>query len=227
MRMRRSGVSIAIFIGLSAALLQAQSARGGSVSGGPHAGGGHVAGYHITAGPDAGTGGANFGPGTNLRFHRGRGFGELGYWGPWYYPDFGWGLFSGDYLWDLPDYSYQQPVTATSPQLVVVENKDSRAPAAPVEPPKLIEVPQSKDALGPKEASTVKQPSTLFVLKSGERLESHYYLLTSQSLQIDVGREQRTIPVGALDIDSTIAANRERGIELTVPRNSNTVFLSF
>ena len=110
----------------------------------------------------------------------------------------------------------------TSPQVIVVESKEPRPPAPPPEPPKLIEVPQSKEVPLAK-----PQPPTLFVLKDGERLESRYYLLTAQSLQIEVDRQRREIPVSTLDLDATIAANHERGIEVTIPRDRNTVFLSF
>lgn len=199
--MRWSGFSVLVLVVLSAALLEAQRA------GGP-----------MVAEPRLGTG---LHSGTNLRPHRGRGFGAVGL--PWYYPDWGY----GESVWNLPD-SYQQPVAATSPQVMVMQIKDSRTPAVAVEPPKLIEVPQAKEAAEAKGPSTVNnQQATLFVLKSGEQIESHYYLLTSQSLQIEVGHDQRTIPIYTLDIDSTIAANRQRRIELFVPRDGKTVFLGF
>ena len=222
--MFRSCLLILTFLMTNSLVLPAQRAGGGSVSGGSHMGGNRMGGYQITAGP-----GTNLGFfGLNSRFNRGRGFGDFGFWGPWYYPDLAWGLFSGDYVWDLHDYPYQQPVTATSPQVVVVENKDPRPLAAPAEPPKLIEVPQSKDASqSAKAISGDKLPPTMFVLKSGERLESRHYLLTAQSLQIEVDREQRLIPVNTINVDATIAANQQRGIELTIPQDRNTVFLSF
>jgi hypothetical protein len=40
-------------------------------------------------------------------------------------------------------------------------------------------------------------------------------------------RYGNTIPVSALDLDATIAANHERGIEVPIPRDRNTVFLGF
>ncbi len=130
------------------------------------------------------------------------------------------------YFWDEPSYQqpadYQQLAPATSPQVVVVQDKEPRQPAPPPEPPKLIEVPQSKEAPAAK-----PQPPTLFVLKGGERLESRNYVLTAQYLQIQVGRRRREIPLDTLDLDATIAANHERGIELTIPRDRTAVFVSF
>ncbi len=124
------------------------------------------------------------------------------------------------------------------PKVGVVRGKSSPianlAPSVPSERPiprrhrvssilvKLIEVPLSKDVPVAKQ-----QPPTLFVLKDGGRLESRYYLLTVQSLQIEIGGQQRTIPVSTLDLDATIAANHNRGIEVIVPRNQSTVFLGF
>jgi hypothetical protein len=86
----------------------------------------------------------------------------------------------------------------------------------------MIEVPQSKEAPVAKRLAPA-----WFLLTSGEQLESHTYLLTSESLQIQVGRQQRTIPVSSLDLDATVAVNHERGIELTIPRDNNSVLIGF
>jgi hypothetical protein len=130
---------------------------------------------------------------------------------PWYAPNWDDGYLGVEPL-------NQQPANTTSQLVVVVENKESPPP----EPPKLSEVPQSKEFPVAK-----PQPPTLFVLKDGGRLESCSYLLTNQSLQIEVDRQLRTIPVSTLDLDATIAANHERGIEVKIPRDSSTVFLGF
>jgi len=52
-------------------------------------------------------------------------------------------------------------------------------------------------------------------------------MLTAESLQIEVGRQQRMIAVSSLDLDATVAANHERGIEIAVPRDNNSVFIGF
>jgi len=109
-----------------------------------------------------------------------------------------------------------------SPQVIVWEKEEPRSPGLPPEPPKLIEVPQTKEAV-----VTKRLPPTLFVLTNGERLESHHYLLTAESLQIEVGRHQRTITVSDLDLDATVGANHERGIEITIPRDNNSVLVGF
>ena len=188
---------------LSAALLQAQRAGGG---------GGHMSG----GGQGVRTGFSNgFFP-LHSGLHGRHGYGSS--WLPWGAPYWDWD--DDGYFWDEP--SYQPPANPTPPQVIVVESKEPRPPAPPPEPPKLIEVPQSKDAPVAKAL-----PPTLFVLKDGEQLESRYYMLTNQSLQVEIGRQRRTIPVSTLDVDATIAANHERGIDVTVPRDRASVFLSF
>lgn len=38
---------------------------------------------------------------------------------------------------------------------------------------------------------------------------------------------QRTIPLTAINLDATAAANRERGIDLKFPTNKSEIMLSF
>jgi len=144
---------------------------------------------------------------------RGRGFGN--FWLPWPYS------YWGDDFYD--DSAYLQPVNA-SPQTAppVIEYREPARPAPPPESPKLIEVPLSKEAVTPK-----PQLPTVFVLRDGENLESHEYLLSASSLRIDLSGEQRTIPLNSVNIDATLAANHERGIDLAFPRNNGTIFLGF
>jgi hypothetical protein len=152
------------------------------------------------------------------RHHDGFGYGGYGYgdvWLPWDFADW-----DEDYFGWEP--RYQQPAAPTSPQVIVLQSKEGAAPALPPQSPKLIEVPYSKE-----DPVARQQPATLFVLKNGQRLESHDYFLTVQSLQIEVGGQRRTIPVNPLDLDATIAANQDRGIEVVIPPDRNTVFVGF
>jgi hypothetical protein len=72
---------------------------------------------------------------------------------------------------------------------------------------------------GGKTPPTPAKPSqpAVFILSSGERLESSHYLVSSDSVQVEQGDTQRTIPLSALNVDATIAANRARGIDLKIP----------
>jgi len=68
-------------------------------------------------------------------------------------------------------------------------------------------------------------PVTVFVLKSGERLEVHQYTIMTGSLRVTETGNQRSIPLAALEIKASIAANHERGIDLKIPTHQNEIFL--
>jgi hypothetical protein len=143
-----------------------------------------------------------------------RGFGNV--WLPWSYPYWGDDFYADD--------SYYLEPANTPPQVTapVVEYREPARPAAPPESPKVTEVTLSKEV-----APAKPLPPTVFVLSDGEKVESRDYLLTASSLRIEVGRARRITSVNQLNIDATLAANHERGIELTFPRNSGTVVLGF
>ena len=72
-----------------------------------------------------------------------------------------------------------------------------------------------------------EQPPALFVLQNGQHIESDHYVLSDKSVTVDVGRQQRTIPLSDIDLKETMAANRQRGVEIAFPRDSNSLFMSF
>jgi len=88
--------------------------------------------------------------------------------------------------------------------------------------PKLIEVPGVQSAPSPKSLA-----ATVFVLKNGERLEVHHYAIDAGLLRITAQENQRTIPLAALDLKATIAANHERGIDLKIPTHPGEISLGF
>jgi hypothetical protein len=140
-------------------------------------------------------------------------------WVPWgapYWDDDG-------YFWN--DSSYEQPPQQPAtppPQVVVVQDREPHQPSAPPPSPKFVEVPDSKDG-----AAAQPLPPAVFVLQGGQRFESRNYVLTAQSLEITEGGQRREIPLRTLDINATIAANRQRGIDLTIPHDRTAVFVSF
>lgn len=160
---------------------------------------------------------------SGSRHHNGNGNGTV--WVP-----YGVGYWDDDgYFWDQPSDREQQPpdyaqqAPQASPQVVVVQDRQPRQSVPPPQSPKLVEVPESKEAL----AAAKPQGPTLFVMKGGEKFESSNYLLTAQSVQLEDGNQRREIPLRALDLDATIAANHARGIDLTIPRDRSAVFVSF
>ena len=87
----------------------------------------------------------------------------------------------------------------------------------------VIEVPREKSM-----AAAKPLPKTIFVLKSGERLESDHYTLDAKEVRIAAADGQnRTIPTSALDVSATQAANHARGVDVKIPSGSNEVFLAF
>ena len=71
------------------------------------------------------------------------------------------------------------------------------------------------------------RPPSVFLLKSGEKLEARRYTIAEGSLRITVDGKPRVIPVTELDLDATNAANRERGVNLRIPTNPNEVVTGF
>jgi pentapeptide MXKDX repeat protein len=75
-------------------------------------------------------------------------------------------------------------------------------------------------------AASPTTPS-VFILSTGGRVESRCYMLTVDSLRLQDGPEQRTIPLREVNVDATVAANRERGIDLKIPKNKAEIVLGF
>jgi hypothetical protein len=119
-------------------------------------------------------------------------------------------------------FGYEQPpvevvTNAPAPPVVI-----SQTPEPPVPKAQVIEIP---GAANPTPARML--PLTVFILANGERLETRRYVLTASHLSVNIERRQRTVPLDMLDIDATIAANRERGIDLQIPTDRTEISLSF
>ena len=88
-------------------------------------------------------------------------------------------------------------------------------------------------SVGPEAHSAASQapaaptPPAIFILTSGERIESSQYTLTAKSLTVEQGDKPRTIPISALNLDATVAANRARGVDIKIPTNKNQIMLGF
>jgi hypothetical protein len=209
LRMHRA----ALFTLLAASLLTAPSwaQRGG----GGHAGGGHVSGGHSGL---RGHSGSRHGGYGSHRFA-----GNRGAWN-----NYGYGAI-GDYPYFLPDdwydgYDGQQegdvPANRPPAPVVVQRIREERSPQ-PLPPAQVITIPSAG-------ASVAKSlPPTVFVLNNGERLESNRFVLTAINLSLTVQRSVRTIPLDLLDIDATLAANHDRGIDLRIPNDRNEISLRF
>jgi hypothetical protein len=208
----------ALFTLLAASVLIAPmwAQRGG----GGHAGGGHVSGGH-SAGVSGHSGfGGHHGGG---RFGSRRFPGDRGAWN-----NYGYG---GDYPYFLPDDWYDGPDSYdgqdsgapvdSAPLPVAMQRVREERPPRPLPPAQVIEIPGTSSAVAK------ALPPTVFILTSGERLESDRFVLTATSLSVNVHRSLRTIPLDMLDIDATLAANRDRGIDLRIPSDRNEISLRF
>jgi hypothetical protein len=127
----------------------------------------------------------------------------------------------GDYDNYGEPFEEEQP----APPLMMAQSIRSRPAAQTLPPaaPMLIELPGTADLAVPAKPL----PSAVFILTNGERLQAQRYLLTHDRLYLTISRQQRTIPLGMLDIEATVSANHQRGIELRIPADRNEISLSF
>ncbi len=214
--MKSIKVFAASLLFVSATLLPAQRAGGGAGAGS----GGHAS---------AVSGGAAHGNRVVIRAGNGRRNRNQGYgYGAGYYPWYG---SYADY-WDDPwaygqdgppsETAYQPQPNGNSPSIIMMQSPQRVAPAAPAPSPKLVEVPLDGPATPAK-----PQPPALFVLQNGQQIETDRYVLSDRSVTVDVGRQQRTIPLSDINVNETTAANRQRGVDIAFPRDSNSLFMSF
>ncbi len=153
--------------------------------------------------------------------HRGnnRGYGYGAGYFPWYgYADY-WDDGFADYG---PEGPPPEPPYQPSPSVIVMQSPQSAPAPRPGASPKLVEVPLSAS-----DGPAREQPPALFVLQNGQRIESKSYVLSDKNVTVDVGQQRRTIPLSDLNLDETVAANRQRGLDLSIPRDSNSLFVSF
>ncbi len=87
---------------------------------------------------------------------------------------------------------------------------------------KLIEIPS-----GPSTPLAKPRQPTVFLLKSGEKIEVRRYTILGGLLRLTVDGKQRTIPLTDLDLKASTTANRERGINLRIPTNPKEVVMGF
>jgi hypothetical protein len=137
---------------------------------------------------------------------------------------FGSGLFPFDEPFGYAQTDAEAAAEEAMP-LAAIPRSDERPPREP-EPrasrPLVIEIPAAGNS------GTAKlSPPAIFILADGERVETRRFLLTASVLTLSVDRRQRAVPFDMLDINATISANRERGIDLRIPDDRNEISLGF
>lgn len=136
----------------------------------------------------------------------------------------GYGFFPYDEPLDYAQSDAEAESEGTAPPLVILrpDERSPREPEPPAAKPLVMEVPGAANS---KEARVL--PPTIFILEDGERVEMRRFLLTASVLSFNVDRQQRVVPFDMLDIEATISANHERGIDLRIPADQNEISLSF
>ncbi len=116
------------------------------------------------------------------------------------------------------------------------EQSDAEAPSNGPLPPVVIRrtpeppIPKSQviEIAGVANSTASKVlPPTIFILASGERLETRRFVITASLLSVSIDRRHRTVPLELLDVNATITTNHERGIDLRIPDGRNEISLSF
>jgi hypothetical protein len=139
----------------------------------------------------------------------------------WYDLPIGW--YDEPFGWDEAPYPETMTTEPMAPVVVVQRDAPRAAKPEVLAPnPLVIEVPGKTKA-----APSKPLPPTIFIFTNGEHLEGRQYMLTQDRLYLTVDRQHRVIPLTALDINATVAANRARGIELQVPAERDEIFLGF
>ncbi len=199
---------------LAAALLMAVSAQ---ARGGGHGGGG---GRAASGAGHARSGLSGFSRGRNFRNNN---FGNNNLGNSLIYP--GW---YGDDYDDEPYYfdgEQAGPPEEYGPPLMppptMAQGGNMRPRRVPTGP-KITELPVTAGS-----AASAPPPAALFILTNGERIETRQYLVTYNQVQLTVDRQPRTIPLSMLDMNATLAADRQRGIDLRIPAGRNEVSLGF
>ena len=125
------------------------------------------------------------------------------------------------------------PSKGPSPASVLASRVGDQGRAA--KGPSIVNVPpaektkatQSGDTTpGAQTPAAPSSPAT-FILANGDRLESSEYVLSSDSVQLVQDGARRTIPISAVNMQATVAANKAKGIELKFPQNKSQLTLSF
>jgi hypothetical protein len=86
---------------------------------------------------------------------------------------------------------------------------------------------EAPETPGKKQPPSPPAPPAVFVLSSGDRLETARYLVTVNSVRVEQDGMQRNIPLSELNVDATVAANKARGLNIKFPTDKSQIMLGF
>jgi hypothetical protein len=135
---------------------------------------------------------------------------------------FGSGLFPYDEPFGCGQTDGEAMADEAMPLALIPRPEEIREPEPHALKPLVIEIPSA-----PNSGAAKMSPLAIFILANGERVETRRFLLTASALTLSIDRRQRDVPLDMLDINATISANRERGIDLRIPLDRNEISLGF
>lgn len=115
-----------------------------------------------------------------------------------------------------------QQGTASGGASSAAAHRSTRDPNAPQ-----ASIWEAPNVPGKNQAPAKPTPPAVFVLSSGDRLETADYLVTVNSVRVDQNGVQRTIPLSQLNVDATLAANKARGVNIKFPTDKSQIMLGF
>src|SRR5271165_5715314 len=101
---------------------------------------------------------------------------------------------------------------------------DKAATPAPVKGPVVWEAKntQVKGQAPPKPAAPA-----VFILSNGQKIESGDYVITVDSVRLQQDGQERIFPLSKVNVDATVAANHERGLDLKFPDSKAQIMIRF
>ena len=103
----------------------------------------------------------------------------------------------------------------------VDDRRHPRRPASAHKPARRAPQPLAEDSASPKREPEPEPPATLLVYRDGRRSEVRNYAIVGELFYDLSDRLPRKILISSLDLEATITANEERGIEFRLPTASS------
>jgi hypothetical protein len=128
---------------------------------------------------------------------------------------------------------YPEPavVQAPPPQVVIVREPEERPAPAPVRPapdPQVTEVPPAGRSQTQAATHAKPAPPAVFQLNDGRQVKAQRYTISDRFIYVtEARRDTFKIPLQDIDLEATLALNRQQGIDLQIPSAANEFFVSF
>lgn len=134
---------------------------------------------------------------------------------------------------DFDSYAEPTVVQAPPPEVVIIREPEERpAPRAasmqPAPDPQVTEVPPAGRNQLQAATRAMPKPPAIFLLTDGRQIKAQRYTISDRFVYVtEASRSTLKIPLEDVDVEATLALNRQQGIELQIPTAANEFFLSF